>query len=293
MSLRDILLSLKTALVEVPPLEVEVRSMVAMADIPIEYMEKSADTGENARAIQVKKEMSDTIRTFESIAQSDSCEAQLDALANLIDEMETDIVRRGSATLDSFYHGFLIVGVPEAQKAARELRDKVVRIETIRDITELVVANFGVSRAELAGALGEQMFTNIEFFKSLVEELEKVGLPGDWRERLAAIIRVANKAREFKRGTNPNDAEEGAVIDRVKNYSTFVSSMYDLAAKAEVIRLIAERLTGCIKSTQIRHLQGKLPVFVRLDPSIENEQNLEGKVDKMIALVAEVDQLNN
>ena len=133
MNLRDTLTNLKNAMVEIRALEAESRAAVSTLELVLAYLEKSQDESAKSRAAQVRKSMSETFQNLNIIANSDNCEAQLEALAKLIGEVEEQQGRERAA-LDDFYHNALIIGLPELQSIAKGLRDKIVRIETLREI---------------------------------------------------------------------------------------------------------------------------------------------------------------
>jgi hypothetical protein len=145
----------------------------------------------------------------------------------------------------------------------------------------------------LTAALSGPMNTNLELLKSGVEGFEKAGLPGDLRERMTAMKNALQKLLELKGTAQTSSSITEDVTQKIKDVSAFIDSIYDLVSRAEVLSSMGSRLIALIKSAEVRQLQGKLLIFVRLDPSIFNEPSLAGKVDKMVALVAQVEQLND
>jgi hypothetical protein len=138
MKLRDTLTSLKNAMVEIRAIEAENRAAMTALEPALAYMEKSQNESAQSAAAQARMSMSETFKHFEIIAKSGSCESQLEALAKLISEFE-EHQGRARAVLDNFYHKALIVGLPESQRIARDLRDKLVQIETIRDVSNILL----------------------------------------------------------------------------------------------------------------------------------------------------------
>jgi hypothetical protein len=107
------------------------------------------------------------------------------------------------------------------------------------------------------------------------------------------------KVLEFKAGAQSSDSKtsdlktEDEAFAKIKAFSAFTDSLYELASKAEVLHSIGNKIMTFLKSAQVQQLQKKVPIFVSLDPSICYELSLGGKVNKMIAIVAQVEQLNN